>query len=354
MKIALDLGSHTFRSLRAASSRSVGDHLIARRMRAVYLTLPDSDTHRRLLEKTGTMFLACDHHLVLIGEPALEISRLLQVPTQDLLPRGQLAPHDPISRQIINLLVDALLPQSTEGGICCFTHTGAMRRSLVAAQMDFFSRLIRLRGYTPLSLPAGQALILAELVRERFTGIGLVIGATGCEVTVSQLGQELHSWTIPRGGRWIDEQLARERGDLLHDTAGHRLLDLEKASMDKEALSRALTSPGNRDEKLLARLCRELAWEIAGDIGQKLAEDPRLASLTRPVHLVCGGGLAQIPGFFDLLQEALERRDTPVPIDRILIADSSPYTIARGLLVHAELESQQQTETRPSRAVHAA
>jgi len=351
MKISLDLGSHSFRSLRSA-----GDHLVARRMRSVYCTLPDSDTHRRLLEKTGTSFLTCDHHLVLIGEPAIEISRLLQIPCLDLLPRGQLAAQDPISRQIINLLVDALLPQAEggSGGVCCFTHTGAMRRSQVAAQLDFFSRLIRLRGYTPLPLPAGQALILAELVQERFTGIGLVVGATACEVTVSQLGQELHSWTIPRGGRWLDEHLARERGDMLHDASGQRLLDLDKAALDREALSSSVLAPVSRDEKLLARLCRELTWEIAADLCQKLREDPRLSNLPRPVNLVCGGGIAQIPGFCDLMLEALERRDDAVPVGRIIAADSSPYTIARGLLVHAELETQSLAETDSGRAVYAA
>ena len=349
MKISLDLGSHSFRSLRSA-----GDHLVARRMRSTYCTLSDSETHRRLLERTGTEFLTCDQHLVLIGEPAIEISRLLQIPCLELLPRGQLAAHDPISRQIINLLIDALLPQAEAGGVCCFTHGGAMRRSLVAAQLDFFSRLIRLRGYTPLPLPAGQALILAELVEDRFTGIGVVVGAAACEVTVTQLGQELHSWTIPRGGRWIDEHMARERGDLLHDAAGQRLLDLDKAALDREALAPAVLAPVSRDEKLLARLCRELTWEIADDLCQKLREDPRLGSLPRPLSLVCGGGIAQVPGFGDLLQDALHLRDAANPVGRIVTADSSPYTIARGLLVHAELETQPQADFHTSHSVHAA
>lgn len=349
MKISLDLGSHSFRSLRSA-----GDHLVARRIRSVYCTLPDSDTHRRLLEKTGTEFLTCDQHLVLIGEPAIEIARLLQIPCQELLPRGQLAAHDPISRQIISLLIDALLPQSDGGGICCFTHGGAMRRSLVAAQLDFFTRLIRLRGYTPLPLPAGHALVLAELVEDRFTGVGVVVGAATCEVTVTQLGQELHSWTIPRGGRWIDEHMARERGDLFHDAAGQRLLDLDKAALDREALGSAVLAPVSRDEKLLARLCRELTWEIADDLCQKLREDPRLGSLPRPLSLVCGGGVSQIPGFADLLHEALQRRDGAIPVGRIVTSDSSPYTIARGLLVHAELETQPETVLHTSHTVHAA
>lgn len=283
MSIALDLGSHSIRSL-----RPVGRQLHARNCRSVYSILPDNTEQRRLLEKAKIAYAACDDNLILLGEAAEELSRLFQTPCIDLLPGGTVPQSDPVARQIIALFIDALLPAPTmERQICCFTQSGHARaQTSFESRTGFVAHLIQLRGYVPRPLGAGMALIFAELVQEKFTGIGLALGAAGAEISIAHCGHEIASCSVPRGRVWADE---------------------------------------------LATL---------------IATEPRVGRLTQRLSIVCGGGTARTPGFCGLLRQQLYQHRLPVELGDIRLASDSPYTIARGCLINAQLEA---ADTQPLR-----
>src|SRR6185436_14306847 len=158
--------------------------------RSVYAVLPDNATQRQLLDRADIPFAACEGHLILLGDAAAELARSFQTPCCDLLPGGVLPQSDPIARQVISLLIDALLPPSHQHALCCYTQPlHALRRhGGTTGQHEFFARLIHLRGYEPRLLSAGLALISAEMRAEAFTGIGFVVGASGCEISVAHQG----------------------------------------------------------------------------------------------------------------------------------------------------------------------
>ena len=86
---------------------------------------------------------------------------------------------------------------------------------------------------------------------------------------------------------------------------------------------------------MLQRLCRELAWEAAG-----LIADAMSSLRSRPASIVLGGGLAAMPGVIELVREASGRRCPPNSLGALRAADPSPFTLARGALIQAELDSQ--------------
>lgn len=337
MSIALDFGAHTFRSLRRE-----GTQAIARQSRAAYALLPDSDTPRRLLDRAGVSYAECDGNLVLIGDAAEEFARFLQVPCVNLLHGGRVPEGDPIGRQIIAILVDALLPvPGSDSEICCYTQAqlNLQARVEMSDPAALLERLIRLRGYIPQALPAGMALVLAEMVRESFTGIGLNWGAASCEISVAHCGKEVFSCSIPRGGQWIDEQIARESGLHCWDSFGNKLLDCDRSARLKEAFEPSVLSPQTRDEERIARLFQDQTQHIVREAARLFATEPRLADLPRRLHLVCGGGSTRIPGFCELLQQQLEQAQFPFAIDSIRPAADVAYGTARGCLINAELEA---------------
>ncbi len=345
MNIGLDLGTYAFRSL-----RSVGPRLAVRRCRAVYSVLPDTPAHRKLLDQAAISYAICDSNLILMGDAATELARLFQVAARDLLPNGEIPHADPIARQVIAQLVDALLPVPEHvGSICCVARPVAADsgHAGLRASMDFFDRLIRLRGYVPLGLHAGTALVLADLVSERFTGVGVTVGAARCEISVAYCGQERAVGTVPRGANWGDEQLAREWGCAGQDARGHTFLDREQAAQKKSALTHSVLAPATREERLVTELYRALTADIAAEVRRVCADDALVAGLKQPLAVVCGGGGARLPGFCDLLQGQFHGTAGGLPQFRVRPASSADDAVARGCLIHAELRSE--ASTSPSR-----
>jgi hypothetical protein len=199
--------------------------------------------------------------------------------------------------------------------------------------------VVRLRGYRPLAISAGLAVVLAELVKTCFTGIGMVFGASKCEAVVVHQGIELVRCMVPRGGDWIDEQVARECGDVAWDAAGESFLDIDCACRRKEEFHGNLAHPAGELAYLLARLYRELVADLLEQTSQKLSRCRNASEIPRSASIVYAGGATRIGGFSGLVEQMLPAATFPLKICNVLLANDSDYTVARGCLINAELET---------------
>jgi hypothetical protein len=340
--IAFDPGAFALRSLRRR-----GRELVARRCRTIAVTVADNDARRRWLKRSNLPHLLAEEFLVLPGDAAIEAESLFGAIPRDLLPGGELPKSDPVTRQVIALLVDGMLPLSSDSReICCFAQPGCQERMLhddptFDERMQFFSRIIRLRGYHPLPLNPATALVLAEMAPAGFTGIGLALGASGCDVAVVHRGNQIASGRLPRGGRWIDEQLARRQHALDRNSSGPDVLEVEACRMQKESAS--LLAPENNVGRQIVDLYENLLTELAKVLCETLALEPQITLLPQPLPIVCGGGPAKIPGFTESLESVLKRQEFPVALAGLRLAADPEYSVARGCLIHATLEQSAST-----------
>jgi hypothetical protein len=336
MSLALDMGAHACRSLRGGAAG-----LVARRSRSTATWLEDGELPRQWLERHRIPFFPCDGHLAMIGEPAEELAQLFPVPCQDLLLDGKVPYSDAVTRQLIALVVEALLPQaSADGEICCFSQPAHQQTSEqpdpdLDRRLEFTSRLIRLRGFEPSPLNPAAALALAELEPEKFTGIGVSLGASGGDIVFAHRGNPTVVARTGRGGRWIDEELARRTGRICQDLFGERVFDVEGARRRKETMS--LISPTGDDEKLVFELYRQLADELALGVSQLIETNPLLVRFSQPLTVVLGGGALRIAGFDEIFRKEMARRMTSSAIGTIRYSTGGEFTVARGCLIHATL-----------------
>ena len=358
MSVALDIGSHRIRSLRIDNGR-----LVARSRRSAFAVLPDSASHRQLLAQANVEFVTCDGGLLLLGDAAWEHAGLFHVRTRPLLLNGLIPEHDPVARQVLATITDAVLPRASQPGEqCSLTIPGGSDLSGRAsrASVDFFTRLVALRGYEPLIVPAPSGLILAEHVSHGFTGIGLVFGGSACEAVLAHCGVIVCHTRIDRGGDWIDEQLAETLGLVTWDSNGDRFLDTATSCRLREAnatvgqaLSAAAASKlvagmtrvdqqANASEfvEVLGSSLNDLLHDTVREFAAELSRCRQAADLPQPFAFVCGGGLTQGPSFLSLLQKALAAHRLPVEVQPPRVASGWPHTVTRGLLIAAELESQ--------------
>ncbi len=337
MTIALDPGAHGLRSLRRR-----GGELAARRCRTIAAFVDDNEARRRWLKTAGIPHLIAENCLVIPGDAAVEAEGLCDAIPVDLLPQGDLPEADPVTRQVIAVLVDGLLPRSlNRGAVCCFAQPGhddslPAEEAFGGQRMEFFTQLIQLRGYTALPINPATALVLGELAHEGLTGIGLALGASGCDLAVVHRGNQIACARLAIGGGWIDEQLARRQHITRRDSDGNNVLDLHHARMQKEGVS--LGDLSNSVSQTVSDLYQEVVAELVDALASLLASDPRISLLPQPLPMVCSGGPACVDGFGEALQTALECCDPALGLGTLQMVSEPEYAIARGCLIRAELE----------------
>lgn len=342
MTIALDIGSSQFRTM-----RRVGERLIARTARAIYSVLADTPAHRRLLDQAGIAYSLSEGDIVLLGDAAADSASLFRVPSRHLLPGGRLPTRDPLARQLLSCLIEAVLPTAEAGSeICCLTLPSglALEAGASHADIEFYSRIVRLLGYEPKLVPASQSLILAELLDASFTGIGLVFGASGCEAMLAHRGQPLCHAQTDFGGHAIDER--RRLRDFIEPAvtsndaaAPAEIVDEITAQRFREAIVPSETAPGASVEHVVAELLCRACEKLIAAFDAELRRAPRAASVPQPVAVICSGGLSQTPGFEAIVADVVSQCELPVDCRVPRVTEASARSILRGLLISAELES---------------
>ncbi len=329
MTIALDVGSRRFRSLWRKET-----HLAAKTCPVACCFLPDKPPVRHLLEQSGVRFRAAQDQLAIWGSSAEKLANQCAVKTEHLLARNPLRKDNHTIREPLQDLLSSVLPPAkTPGEIC----------SLGLLSDDFHADWLRAAldemGYQIVTCSAGLALVLAEMVREEFTGLGLVFGASRCEAVLAREGKEIARCELPRGGDAIDQAIAIAEDRYWWSMAGFRELDTEGITEWKESLTASLLQPANlRGERLLAGY-HQLAAELCGLCESALSRH----EFPEALAVIAGGGAVRIPGFAELLAEHLRESSLPIALDKTRIAPAES-TISRGLLIHAELQHRAQTQ----------
>jgi len=311
--IGLDLGSHQFRSMRV-----VADRLVARCCPAVFAMISDTPAHRRLLQQSETRFATCSDQLLVFGEAAREWSAMLNLSLTPLLHEGHLPASDPISRQVLTLMIDAILPTPTlQGTLCKMTLPGGgFDERIDHRDAEFFQQLVSLRGYRPQIMTATHALALAELNEAGFTGITVSLGHSTCEFGIIHCGREVVRCVVMGG-------LERFEGSLM--------LGSSEACDEKVAVS-------------VERDYRRFFSDVIAEARVQFELDGTLKTLPRSMPVVCSGGITATPMFLPLFQRAWNEANWPVETQSIRVASDSHLAVVRGCLIQTVLEQPVQTE----------
>lgn len=332
MSIALDIGASRLRSLRRE-----GPNLIGRGVPAAFALLPDEPSARDLLTRAGVTFAEGDGELALVGDGAAAHAAALYTTPLRLLPGGLVPDGDPPARQLLGTLVESLLPEAPEPGEPCGLVMPAAATTDESSR-EFLSRLVRLRGYEPTSVSASHAVALATLSAEGFTGVAVSFGAGGRSLSLVHGGRELAVVSEPRGTDWIDARLAAADRRYAHDSGGDRYLDTDAIRRQREAISDPLTRPMSDFAIRVADLYRELLLSTAREFSRVIT-DGGFGPFATPLPVVCAGGGTRPPGFAGLMNASLAAADLPLAIGLVRLAPADDYLVARGALIHAELDA---------------
>ncbi len=341
--IALDLGCSEFRSI-----RQDGQRLIARRVPAVYCSVPDNPSNRKLLEQARIPFSFAQGALVIIGNAAEELAGLIHCPVLPVMMEGHFPWDDPVGRQVCSVLIESIVPIAKDA-TCTATLPHSMMRK-PAEQLNVIEKLLSLRGYQTTFLKPASALALAELQESEFSGIGIVLGSESISISITRYGTPVLETVFGQGFRTIEQRFAKSRHRYLWDQRGNRYLDLHSVRKWLQETDISLESPDSGDELWLVKQFHQLLSDAWASVLPDLIRVSQTSQLQRRLPVVYSGGPTHMNGFPEFLSHVMRKSHMPFRIQELRSSIFGPYSVARGLLVHSTLNSLSRRSAPPKAA----
>lgn len=340
MICAIDFGSCWVRSI----SRSPGnsERLSMYVEKSEYALISNTEPFRKTLLEQQLPFAECDGSLIVAGNNSAKAAWLSRVPCTPLLSDGSVPSDDPPARQMLNVMVEAMLPpRDGKSNLCGITLPGMIDGSSQTGRSEsFLCRLVRMRGYSPVLVRPAEAALLSSGSDIAFTGISIVMGAESTHICIARHGLVISHETLAIGSNWIDTELARQFKIYIWDEDGNSYLDLESVRNWKVSSSVHLRNATGERERMMSRLYTVVLDRISRTVAEMLDSTPvRNMIQKQRLPVILSGGATMLDGFAGLLTDRFIEHEIAKKISAIRSSHDPASAVIRGALICAELEA---------------
>lgn len=325
IRIGLDVGTSKVVTARGDSSKTES----ASQLNA-FLSVPYTSLTQTTLQQNSVPHFRDGDELIVYGNAADKFAHMFNAESRRPMAKGILNPQEPAATRILEAILGTLVPKAhVPGEVLAFSVPAAASEtgSELTYHEETLKRYLSERGYRPLAVNEGLAVVLAELAKESFTGIGISCGGGMCNVALAYLSIPSITFSISQGGDYIDSAV----GAVVHEPAT-RIKAIKEEGLD---LAR---SAGDKVDKALHIYYDKLIESLVNELYRAVTQSRRLPRSDKPLPIVLAGGTAKPKGFRDRFEEILKRRPLPFEISDIRLAKDPLTATARGTLVAALAE----------------
>lgn len=297
-----------------------------------FVAVPNSEMAENMLKQRNMIYERNCKNLYVYGNDSDFFASFLDTDARRPMQYGLLNSREEMSQQIIQLIIKRLIPQARKNETLCFSVPGKGEGSngnLVYHEAVLKS-FLRSLGYNAKAVNEGQAVVFSELQEENFTGIGISFGGGMCNVSVSFMAMPMISFSIPKGGDYIDHNVTEVLGESNSTKVRlHKEEHLDLTRFPKDDLSRALHI---FYEDVLQTLIERLRLEFA--------RSGKLPKIDRPLPIVLAGGTARPTGFLQKFESMLNVGDEfPIKVSDVRMARDPLTATAHGCYIAALSEA---------------
>ena len=323
--VGLDVGT-----MNLVSARRKGKDVETSRIRDAFLDL-DSGA-KKMLKLSGVQFI--DHGedgIIVVGDAAMEMANVFGREARRPLSQGLVSAGEMDALSVLGVLVKNVLGEpAEENEICYFSVPAApvdADRDVVYHQ-GVFERIVEECGYEAYASNEAMAIVYSETAAEGFSGLGISFGSGMCNIALSVSGVEGMSFSVARGGDWIDAGAAKAMG-----STQSRMCATKEKGID-------LMDPKNREEEALALYYKSLIEYCIDQVAREFIKIKDRFALPKPIPIVVSGGTSMAGNFLAFFEKvfAKKKRKFPFEISEIRQAGDPLNAVAQGLLIQAVQE----------------
>lgn len=320
--VGLDLGTSYIVAAHEIEEMSV----FIKSERNAFLSVRCDQVTKDLLTKLKLRYAVSNNIMYVLGRSALDLATIFNREVQRSMSYGILNPLEAKSIPMIKLLVQSILwiPRE-QGEICCFSVPAAPvdRDQDTVYHRSVFDGMLKSIGFEPITIDEGYAVVLSELAYKDFTGIGISCGGGLVNVCASFKSVPALSFSISRGGDWIDASAASVLG-----IPAAAVTAVKERGMNIKA-------PSGREEEAIAIYYRDLIHYILETISGVFSKSASAPQFNKPVDIIFAGGTSMVGGFLDVVKEEIDVVGAGLPVGDVLRAEEPFTSVARGCLFSA-------------------
>jgi len=296
--------------------------------RNAFLDIPSDVYSKNMLTKLKVPYVVHNGKLVVIGESAFELANVFGRETRRPMSDGLISPNEVDALPMMKLIISKVLGEPVVPGEHCYFCIPAPSLDVdnnVVYHQGLFESMISKMGYTAHAINEAHAVIFSELADNDFTGIGLSFGGGMANACVAYKSIPCLSFSVARGGDWIDKNVANVLG-----------VPRSKAAFIKER-GIDIRDPKSREEEAVSIYYRSLINYVLTNIKARFEGGQNMPSFSDPVDIACAGGTSLIGGFTEVFCEEFAKIDFPIPIGSIFRSAEALTAVSKGCLVAAAI-----------------
>ena len=324
----LDVGTANLLGVRQDANGGV----VVQRERNAFLEIPSQFVgNRDMLTKLRVPYVQFKDRLFVLGDAAFNLANMFGNEVRRPMQHGFLSPGEQDAIPMMRFIIHRLLGDpAVEGEEVCFCIPASSidRDNDTVYHEGIVSGIVRKLGYNPRPMNEAHAVVYSSLAEQEFTGIGISCGGGMFNVCVAYKTIPALTFSVARGGDWIDEHVAKVMG-----------IPKVRATAIKEG-DVNLLDPKTREEEAVVLYYRNLIGYVLQNLKQRFMLARDVPQFTEPVEVVVAGGTSLIGGFVEVFAEELRKTNVPIPIAGVRRADDALSAVVRGCLIAANLSEQ--------------
>jgi len=272
-----------------------------------------------------------DGKIYIVGQDAFNFSNVFGQPVCRPMKRGVISSDEIDAIEILTLIIKDLIGDVKDKEAYC-------TYSIPAESLDsgksityherVFGRILNAIGVNNAPLNEAMAIIYSECRKERFSGIGISMGAGMVNVCVSYRGVETLKFSIEQSGDWIDNNVAESL-----NMVPNRVTNIKEKYFDMtEGFSKHKNKKIRRTLEAIEYYYSAMMTTIIKKIIKEFDEKVDL-DLEEALPVVVSGGTSMPNGFIDVFRKEFSNHDLPFELSEIRKAGNPLTAVANGLMI---------------------
>ena len=313
-----------------------------KKQRNAFLTVDGEVSQvKRMLKRQGIPFVEKGNKIHIVGQHAFNYAQIFS--TAELkrpMKSGLLNPTEKDSLPVLNAIIGELLGDAKDKETCvyCVRSKPIDVDREVSYHEDVLRTIIEQYGYNVKKIEEAVAIGYEGLVDTQLTGVAISMGAGMCNIAVMYQGMTALSFSVSRGGDWVDDNVSMDTG-----VSKAKVTNIKESSSSLDLSSGTyndIYEEGTDEANVLIAIRSyygALINYLLTNLKVQFEGVENVPNFPDAVPIVIGGGTSLVKGFLDVFNEQFDQNEFPIPVSEIILIEDAHTAVARGCLSEAQL-----------------
>jgi len=295
-----------------------------------FFKMEASKQKKNMLDSSNVKYVKLGDELFVVGNEAFDMAVLFDQKLRRPLKDGVLSADEKECEPVIMEILKAVVGKGNLSDIVYYSVPAEPVDSdfdiiYHEAKISHFLENLGFKAENVYAMNEAMAIVNSELADTMFTGLAISFGAGMTNVAMSYRGLEIFSFSIARGGDWIDAEVSR-----------NRKISLSDATATKESDDFDLMNPTDVVEDAIRIFYISHLEYVIKNIMGNLEIHKRKIKLRESLKVVVSGGTSKPKNFIKLFEEQVEKKPWNIPVGEVVQASNPLDAVARGCLIASQ------------------